>query len=158
LIYWKSNSLDTNNYYYKFWQRRNTQGTYDLTDKIITDLISIYENEKTPIIVKKEINDTLFKSLDYDYKMTNGLIDNPSKFYTDLFNFLNSTGQYVAAYKLIYKPIDFDSIGINKSDLITKLPLDTVKQNDYSTFRIGYFDNKNNWIDTWVKHSEMTGP
>ena len=157
LFYWKENNSDTSNYYYKFWKRRESHDTYNLTFQIISDLNVIYSlnNSLTPT---ERINDTLLRALEYDYKMINGEIESPKEFYTELFDLLNSTGQYVAAYQLLFKPIDFYELGLNKAEYVLKLPLDTVKQNDYSTFRLGYFDKNNNWVDSWIKYIEDTGP
>ncbi len=157
LFYWKENNSDTANYYYKFWQRRKSQDTYHLTFQIISDLNEIYtlNNSLTP---STQLNDTLLRALEYDYKMVNGEVERPKEFYPVLFDFLNSTGQYVPAYKILYKPIDFTELGLDKSKFVIKLPLDTVKQSDYTTFRLGYFDNNNNWIDSWIKSTEYDGP
>jgi hypothetical protein len=97
-------------------------------------------------------------ALEFDYKMATGKVDAPKEFYPNLFYFLNSSGQHLQAYELLFKPVDFSQLGIDKKSFIVQLPLDTVRKSDYSSFRIGYFDRKHKWIDTRIKDLENTGP
>lgn len=58
------------------------------------------------------------------------------------------------------RPINFKSFGFSKDSLLLTFPIDTVREQSYSDtiIRLGNFDKKGIWTDSYLEWKDYPGP
>lgn len=159
LYSYRYKEIDTNNYYFKFIQRRKSQGTESIMFSILGDIKNSFQDK--PISDASEvIFDTLAGFIKTDLALKSATDTNKKQVLLESFNYLISIQQYHLAYKLMYLPQNFNTINISKDSLLKTLPLDTIKYANFSDslIRLGYYDKNSVWNDEYIYWFTYPGP
>jgi hypothetical protein len=146
LNHYDNQDVDTSNYYYKFWLRRQ----HDQTDKalicILRDIKEIYTGKSSDCEVPYFTNDTISRLIEYDYKLghLNSYKNQESGLVYSYFDYLKSIGLEISAFNLI-EHVDFlDLIQINRDSLILTIKHDTVSKSEWTD--LYDWDGQGKWI------------
>ena len=159
LLIKENQEIDSLNYYSMFLYRREIQGTRQTVIEIIKEIKLIFQGVEV-ILNSDLVNDTIVQlvQLDSKLKSENGL--DKKQILIEIFDYLISVEQYHLAYQIMNRPVDFSTYDISKDSLLLTFPIDTVKEFRYSdtTIRLGNFDKKGNWTDTYLWWKDYPGP
>jgi len=146
IFHFESPTVDTSNYYYKFWQRRKKDQTDKTLNCILREIKEIYTGSLTDCDVTNISNDTIAKLIEYDYKI--GQLNNSNTKEPDLvysyFDYLKTIGLEISAFNLIEHVEFLDSVSINRDSLILTIKHDTVSKSEWTD--LYDWDGQGNWI------------
>jgi len=145
LHYLDTPSTDTSNYYYKFWQRRKTDGNYQTLSCILREIKDIYQDAPPQCTNISLEDDTLYQLMAFDYALgreqDSMQIKKQGLAY---FNYLKSLGLESSAFNLIEHVPLLTQVQLNRDSLISTIPHDTVPSDDWSW---AYdFQGQGDWI------------
>ena len=144
LIFNYNINTDTSNYYYKFWLRRKNEQTGKTLFCIINKIKSIYKNKESNYKTPEILNDTIYKLLDFDYKISRNSCLSKNEIVLSYFDYLKSIGLEISAFNLIKHVEIFDSLQINRDSLILTLDIDTITKSEWTN--LYDLDGQGKWI------------
>ena len=128
-------------YYIKFWERRNFENNKEATYEILKDIYQTYNQIGTdnPKIWKE--NEIIKTLLEFDNKFKDVDSLAVDKFTEDYFNYLKEIELHASAINFIHYMQDFGNLKNDVSGLILTIETDTVNCDEYWNWRY-----KANWF------------
>ena len=134
-----------NRYYYEFWERRKSEGTYEIVISILNDINDFYSLGKSDA-KNALVNDTLRVCLEYDLKFQNSESKNDKQeIVEEYYNQLVKYGLNQSAFNLIYNNQITGDLGARELIKVDIKTDDTVYMIDGKQLYLN--KNKPMWIE-----------
>lgn len=137
-------SIDTSDYYYKFWERRKIEKNDVAVLKILEDTDQIYNLQEASNTNNSKYLPELYQLIKYNIELNENNNAEKNKIALLYFNYLKEIGLEHSAYNLIFELKNTENLALNRDSILQTLSFDTISEDNYWQTR-----NNAQWIKTY---------